>query len=212
MSTSSDDTLKLIRRAQGDDRVAAELLFVRYLPRLRRALGLRLGRRLGEIADVDDVCQDALLAAFEQIDAVRDLSPGCFMNWLVKIAMNQAHDHRREARAQKRGGGGVRPFVDHDARLLADSVLRGREPTPSQVARRSELEELLEAALLELSPRDRHVFELRALCGMSFDEIAIELGMQRPSSARTAYSRVLARLSASLPPELGGAASRSGEG
>lgn len=201
MAPLPDDTLSLIRRAQGADIAARELLFERHLPRLQRALALHMGRRAREIGELDDVCQETLCEASQHLDSIRELSPGCFMNWLVKIAHNKLADRARRECADKRGGGRVRVFAAYSSRVLADSVLGGSDPSPSQCAGAHELEERIEAAVLGLGEREREIFRMRAVCGMSFEEIAIDLGLERASSARTAYSRVLARVSAVLPPE-----------
>ena len=75
----------------------------------------------------------------------------------------------------------------------------GDEPTPSQVASRNELASQVETLLLELPERERRAFVLRRLCGTSFEEIAAELGLASAATARSFYSRLMARLLAKLP-------------
>ncbi len=59
-----DDTLRLVARAQDEDPEALQVLFVRYLPRVRRIAALRLGHRSRSLYDFDDVLQEAMVDAF----------------------------------------------------------------------------------------------------------------------------------------------------
>ncbi|MFK7742714.1 MAG: RNA polymerase sigma factor [Planctomycetota bacterium] len=68
-------------------------------PRLRRLVHRLLG--LGAAAgDVEDVVQDALLAAFRSRRSFR--GDATLQTWLTRIALRKAHDHVRQERRRKR--------------------------------------------------------------------------------------------------------------
>ena len=63
---SYEATLELVGAAQKGDRSALEALFERYLPRVRQIVALRMGRRLNQVVEFDDIAQDVLLKVFQQ--------------------------------------------------------------------------------------------------------------------------------------------------
>lgn len=191
-------TAALVGRAQSGDGPATDELFERYLPVVRRVVALRMGVRLAELAESEDLVQEALLEAFRSLDGFVPRSQGSFRNWLATVAENRIRDVVRRAHAEKRGAGRARTFSAADSGSLSSSIFAGNEPTPSEMARGSELEERLERALLALDERDRRVIELRRLTGMTYEEIAAELELGGASSARSLFARALGKLSDSL--------------
>jgi len=202
--SSFQETVALVREAAGGRAEARERLFDRYLPRLRQLVALRLGRRLGAFAEVDDLVQETLLLAHERLESFEMRSEGAFLDWLGEIARNRLGDLERRREARKRGEGRVRPFAAYDSSVLSSSILPGAGPSPSQAAAARELESLLETAMLALPERQRRVIDMRRICGMEYEEIAASLGMESPSSARSLYSRALAELSGRFPAEIRG--------
>jgi len=193
-----------LRAAQAGDRAAAEQLLTRYRDRLLQIVSLLMARRRGDLLeDEEDIVQDTLLEAFLNLEGFEPRSEGAFLHWLARIAENKLRDSVRRQERLKRGGGRVRPRADLSAAFLLSSLVPGKEPTPSQAAGAQELTERVESALIALPERERRVFVLRRLCGLSNEEVAAELGLGGASSARSLYSRTLARLS-SLLPELAG--------
>lgn len=192
-----EETERLVRGAQAGEGDALEALFARYLPRVRQMVALRLGRRIAAMEECEDLVQEALLGAFRDLGSFEHRSVGSFRNWLAKIALNRVREDARRAGAAKRGLGRVVEVDLAASAVLADTVLR-RDPSPSEVARANELQERLESALLELSERECRVIELRRVGGLSFDEIALELGLGGASSARSLFARALQRLSERL--------------
>lgn len=133
--------------------------------------------------------------AFVSLDRFDHRSEGSFRNWLASIVENRIRDRWRRSTALKRGDGKVRPFSAFGSSVLSESILAGKQATPSQEAVGHETEERLEAALLALDERSRRAIELRRLCGMSYAEVAVEMGLGTESSARAMVARALARLS-----------------
>lgn len=140
-------------------------LFERYRrPLLRYVSGL-LGRR----ADAEDVLQEAytrLLAA-----TALDQTPIRARAYLFKTATNLVHDRFRRPEPSAADA----PHED----VLADS-----SQTPERIV---DFEQGLDAvmrALLELKPRCRRIFLLRAADGLDYDVIAERLGVSKRTVER----------------------------
>ena len=83
---SYEATLELVGAAQKGDRSALEALFERYLPRVRQIVAVRMGRRLNQVVEFDDIAQDVLLKVFQGLDRFEQKSEGSFRNWLANCA------------------------------------------------------------------------------------------------------------------------------
>ena len=199
-AASEDTTLVLLRAAQGGDMQATNRLFERYRDRLLQVVSLLVGkRRSGLLEDEEDLVQDTLLKAFQNLGSFTPQSEGALLHWLSRLAENNLRDAVRREGAQKRGEGRVRRRADLSSAFLMSSVFPGGGPTPSQVAAGHELADQVEELLLALPERDRRLFVLRRLCDLSFDEIAAEMDLGSPATIRSLYSRLMARLVAQLP-------------
>lgn len=196
-------TTRLVGAARGGDRHALEALFERYLPRVRQIVAVRLGKRQRQILEVDDIAQETLLKIFQGLERFEHRSEGDFRNWLARLVECEIADAVRYANAKKRGGGKVRLFCDVGSDSLRSSIFPAGGPTPSEAARAKEREESLEDALIALPRHHREVIVLRRLCGLSYEEIAAELGFRQAETARKAYSRAMGKLKESLERELG---------
>jgi RNA polymerase sigma factor (sigma-70 family) len=131
-------------------------------------------------------------------------SEGSFRGWMVRVVESCVREQWRQGHAQRRDRSRVvRISDDHDESAVALATL---DPSPSAVATLRESGERVERALLILDDRHRRVIELRSLCRMSYDEIALELGLGVASSARALFARAAAKLAA----ELGDSAGQSG--
>ncbi|MEV0176897.1 sigma-70 family RNA polymerase sigma factor [Streptomyces sp. NPDC050803] len=78
-----------IAAAQAGDRRALEELVEGWLPLVYNVVG----RALNGHADVDDVVQETMLRAVDNLGSLRD--PDSFRSWLVAIAMRQIRDRAR---------------------------------------------------------------------------------------------------------------------
>lgn len=153
MSLELDDGTLVARARQGDTS-AFEVLVRRHL-RAAIAVGLSV---LRNVADAEDVAQDALVAAFEALDECRQ--PERFSAWLLTIVRNQARNRlasRREGAEQPDEG------VSGDVERV--------------VAR-----QLLLAGLARLSPVQREVVLLHDLESWTHSEIAVALDISEVNS------------------------------
>ncbi|MFI6013012.1 sigma-70 family RNA polymerase sigma factor [Streptomyces sp. NPDC051243] len=78
-----------IAAAQGGDRHALDELVEGWLPLVYNVVG----RALNGHADVDDVVQETMMRAVDNLGSLRD--PDSFRSWLVAIAMRQIRDRAR---------------------------------------------------------------------------------------------------------------------
>jgi RNA polymerase sigma factor (sigma-70 family) len=103
-----------IAAAQAGDRQALDELVAGWLPLVYNIVG----RALGGHADVDDVVQETMLRAVDNLGSLRD--PDSFRSWLVAIAMRQIRD-----RARRRQPARLEESAAHDAADFAElTVLR----------------------------------------------------------------------------------------
>ncbi|HVR73955.1 MAG TPA: sigma-70 family RNA polymerase sigma factor [Planctomycetota bacterium] len=187
-------TIQLVEAARGGDEGALNRLFERYLPRTRRVVAMRMGWKLRQLEDHEDLVQEALLKVFQGLQRFEARSEGSFRQWLAQCVECALRDALKHARRQKRGSGRVRRFTDLKCDSLAASIVAVDARTPSQVLQGAQLEEKLEQAILDLPERYREVLVRRSFCGLSYAEIAAELGFKKEGTARQAYARALQKL------------------
>jgi RNA polymerase sigma-70 factor (ECF subfamily) len=200
------ETQNLLERVAKADAGAADELWERYRPALRRMIGLRLDQALSRRVDASDVVQDVLLKANERLADYLRKPVIPFHLWLRQIAQDLVIDaHRRHRAAARRSldrerllvaqsAGG--PSGDRSALDLA-AQLRDPELTPVGLALRRELQCRFEAALVRLSDDDREIIVLRHFEQLSNREAADVLGLS-DAAAGMRHLRALRHLRAVL--------------
>jgi RNA polymerase sigma-70 factor (ECF subfamily) len=152
-SERAQDERGLFARLSGGDEDAFDALFrAWYAPLVRVAEGVVRERAIAE-----EVVQDVLLEVWrrrEQLGA--DESPRAY---LIRATRNRALNHVRHLRVQQRGA----PYIGGRTEDAAQGVSRLVE---------EELDVAVRAAVAELPPRCREVFELSRVHGLSYAEIA----------------------------------------
>jgi RNA polymerase sigma-70 factor (ECF subfamily) len=189
-----ETTLELVHAAQAGDSRALNDLFARYLPRTRRIVACRMGWRLRQLEDHEDVVQAALLRVFQGLERFEARSEASFRHWVAHLVECTIRNHARDAKRAKRGGGAVKLWSDLGGDSLSALVFAGSDPTPSAVVESREVEERIEEALLRLPDRYREMIVLRAFCGMSHAEIAEAIGAASEGTARQLYFRAVQKL------------------
>lgn len=159
---------KLIQMGQRGDKEAVEMLFSRY----QRPLFQTALRVLGNSEEAEDALQDGLLSAFRNLKRFEGRSQ--FSTWLTRIVINAALMRRRSAKS--------RPAVSLDEaprenELPATERYADDAPNPEQVYAGTELREMIDSNLNELSPLLRTAFVLREMEGYSTGEAAKKLGV-----------------------------------
>jgi RNA polymerase sigma factor (sigma-70 family) len=194
MDADLQTTLRLVRDAQSGDRAALDGLFERYLPRTRRIVAARMGWKLGQVLEHEDIVQEALTEAFRALDRFEARSAGSFRLWLAQIVENTIRNAARDAQRLKRGGGAVRRWSELANESLVAMTLAGDDPTASAIARAAELEDRIETILLELPKRYRDAIVLKSFCELSYAEMLEPLGVTNEATARQVCFRALKEL------------------
>jgi RNA polymerase sigma-70 factor (ECF subfamily) len=176
-----DSTFQLISRARAGDEAAIERLFTRHLKPLQRWASGRLPRWARDLADTDDLVQDALLQTFKRIEDFEPRRVGALQAYLRQAVLNRLRDElRRRAR---------RPdALDVDA--LED--VAARSPLEDAIGRQA-IEDY-EEALQRLEPQEREAIIARVEIGYTYEELARALGKPSADAARKAARRALLRL------------------
>ncbi len=157
-----DSDSQLIRSALAGDDDARREIVNRHADRL---YGLAYSL-VGNAADAEDMVQETMLAAFEQLGRFR--GEASLKTWLSKILMRRAARHHRSERVRK-----TAPI-----RVMSDNA---RSPSGETRARSRDVSLHMDvmAALDQLSEDHRQVVVLREFQGMAYDEIAETLSVPR---------------------------------
>jgi RNA polymerase sigma-70 factor (ECF subfamily) len=197
----------LVRARQGDASALSEL-FVAYTPKLVRMVELRMDNAQRQRCDPSDVVQDALLEAtqrFAQWGEQRELPFHVWLRFLT--AQSLTRSRRFHAGTQKRDLAREDGLDSKcvSASRVADWILSS-QTSPTQAARRSEVREMVLAALEQLDELDREILALRHFEQLSNEEAAAELGIE-PAAASKRFTRALQRMRPALralQPQAGG--------
>jgi RNA polymerase sigma-70 factor (ECF subfamily) len=163
------DDAALIRAVQNGDHDAFEQLVRAYDKSvLRLAMNL-----LRSSEDARDVYQEAFLRVYRNIHAFRfDCS---FHTWLYRIVTNICLDHLRK-RKVRREESSVVETSDGPVDRMETFELEVAGANPERNMWNRQLGTKIRAALAELTPRERMVFELRHYQGMRLRNIGEILG------------------------------------
>ena len=121
----------------------------------------------GSTDDAEDVAQEALVQLWQyagKLDSSRNIG-----GLAVRIAKHCCVDMQR-----KRRGITVELMPAHEREIGADA-------SPHEQLEQTEATELLQQLIDDLNPRERELFELRQLDGLSNDEIAERTGVPKAS-------------------------------
>ena len=185
LQTEAEATLQLLQRARAGDRSAVETLIARYLPRLKRWATGRMPIWARDVADTDDIVQEAVLRTFARIDDFEPRREGALQAYLRQAILNRIRDELRRA-------GSRRPSIELDPH----SPDPGASPFEHAVG--TEMAERYEAALASLSDDDREAIVARVELGGTYEEVAIALGKPTADAARMAVGRALLRLAEAM--------------
>jgi RNA polymerase sigma-70 factor (ECF subfamily) len=162
----TSDWVQLAERVKAGDRSAFRTLVDRtHVVAYRLAL-----RTLGDVAEAEDVLQDAYLRAWMRREALRD--PAAAPAWIYGIVRNVA-----STRARSRFRRGAREVIGDPAQLQQLATFLADLPSPEQQAGLSRLGEVVMQVIGQLREKHRVVLLLRAVDGMSYDELSEMLGV-----------------------------------
>ena len=185
-----------IRQVLTGDRDAYRVLVENHYAYVFR-IALRI---TGEIADAEEVAQEAFFRAYSKLSGFRQ--DAAFSTWVSRIAMNTAINlverRRRDLthtanRLGDRGRDGTSPALD----------VAGTGASPERLLLNSEASSLRHAAMAGLTPMERTAFTLRHMEDMPITYIATALNVPA-NSAKQAVFRAVGKLRRSLAPLAGG--------
>lgn len=185
LQTEAEATLQLLQRARAGDRAAVDALIARYLPRLQRWATGRMPTWARDVADTDDIVQEAVLRTFARIGEFESRHEGALQAYLRQAILNRIRDELRRAAIRT-------PSIELDP----DRPDPGASPFEHAVG--TEMAERYEAALSSLSNDDREAIVARVELGGSYEEVAVALGKSTADAARMAVGRALLRLAEAM--------------
>ena len=153
MNSESDDNL--VEQCKNGKREAFNMLVRRYQERVYWTIR----RIVGDRDDALDITQDVFVKAYENIRDFR--GDAHFFTWMYRIAMNLAINHVRKRKVRAAFSlDSIEEAGDHDDR------------EPDRLMERSEMRDIITAAIETLPAKQKAVFVLRYYQELSYEEIA----------------------------------------
>jgi RNA polymerase sigma-70 factor (ECF subfamily) len=165
---------------------AAQELQNRFVSDNLRRIFLLIYRIVGNVADAQDLTQEAFIKALQRQEQLKDADKAA--HWLSRIASNTAIDFLRR--------NGKVNFCEIDG--LAEPLSEPSE-SPEQAVLRSEHRAYLEQGLTVLTERERTALLLRDVEGLGADEVAEQMNCSKATvrshiaNARIKFKRYIER-------------------
>lgn len=189
---SHQTDLLLNRISRGDEKARSELV-QRHTPVLRQAVSRRLDARIRPRIDPSDVVQETQLDIMKFLDDYVERRPMPFRLWVLKTAhQRMLKVERHHLRTAMRTVDREMPMPDGSSMALANHLI-GRDRAPDQIASRRDTAKRIRQILARLSETDREIILLRVFEGLSNDEVAQLLDVER-ETAKKRYTRALLSL------------------
>jgi RNA polymerase sigma-70 factor (ECF subfamily) len=160
----AESTFELLRRARDGDAEALDRLLRRHVPSLRRWASGRLPRWARDMADTQDLVQDATLQALKHLHAFQPQREGALQAYLRLAVMNRIRDEIRRAHRRPPPTG-------------LDESVAGVSPSPLEEAIGHEALDRYETALGQLRAEEREAVIARVELGQSYAEVAAAIGV-----------------------------------
>ena len=161
----------LVVRALSGDRRAEDALYRRHA---RRVAGL-VARLLGSLDEVEDIVHDAFVAAFEQLDKLRE--PEAFRSWLQRIAVIKVRRAIRRRALRRRLGFMLEQPLTLDSLAAPDASPEIRAELAS-----------MNTVLSRLSAEHRIAWMLRYVEGYKLSEVAELTGCSLSTAKRRIWT------------------------
>ena len=161
------DELELVRGLTAREPKAVE----RFLGRFRSVFHHCIAQFESDAGQREDLLQELFVTILERLDRDSfDPTKGSLGTWVYRVAWCRCVDLKRKASARAQ----VRPtgWVDEEPPEQADT-----SADPGDAVGDAEIEDLVQAALEELSNEDRQLLELRYLRSRTLAEVSRELGI-----------------------------------
>ncbi len=158
----------------------------RFISDNLRRIFLLIYRIVGNVADAQDLTQEAFIKALQRQDQLKDVDKAA--HWLSRIASNTAIDFLRR--------NGKVNFCEIDS--LVEPLSEPSE-SPEQAVLRSENRAYLEEGLTVLTERERTALLLRDVEGLAAEEVAEQMNCSKATvrshiaNARIKFKRYVER-------------------
>jgi RNA polymerase sigma factor (sigma-70 family) len=180
------ETADLIERVKHGDHEAADILFARHIPLLKRWASGRLPHWARDLADTGDLVQATALDAFRGLNKFEVRGDGALQAYLRQALMNRL---RNELRRVSR-----KPIPA----VLESGVVDDAQSPLEATINREQLDKY-SAALDQLPAEDREAIIGRLEFGLSYAELAELLGKSTADAARKVVTRALVKLAERMP-------------
>jgi RNA polymerase sigma-70 factor (ECF subfamily) len=176
---------ELIERCLRKDNAAWELIIARF----RRKVFHIAYKFTGRHNDAEDLSQEIFLKVFKSLDKFNQEAD--FSTWLSSVARNYCIDHYRASKREKE-------VVVEDL-LAFDLAPANAGSNPHRALEDRDRSSFLRQGLLELPDKLREAVVLRDLQGLSYQEMAVRLGLpegtvkSRINRGREELTRLLLR-------------------
>lgn len=165
--------LEQVAKVSQGDRAAFKLLFDLHSAHVYNLCY----RMLGNAGDAEEITQDVFLTFWQKAGAVRGDSK--LSTWLHRVAVNKSINFR------KRGGVFSRikqiMSIDTEETSLAEQLPAPESERPDRTLEATETGRELAELMAEIPPRQREIYLLHKLEGLSYKEIAVETNMSLAS-------------------------------
>ena len=178
-------TLDLLARAKGGDDRATEQLFARCMPQLLKWSHGRLPPYARDLANTQDIVQDALVSMLNHLDRFESRHPGALLAFLRQVVTNRIRDE-------------IRRVVRRPLATELDTQQLDPSPLPLDIAIQREGMGHYQAALRRLRPCEREAIVARVEQHHNYETVALLLGKPNANAARVAVTRALAKLAVEI--------------
>lgn len=154
--------LELVKRVQGGDKTAFDVLVLKYQHRI----GAVIGRFVHDYAESQDIAQETFIRAYRALNNFR--GDAQFYTWLYRIAVNTAKNHLVSMKRRP-----PTSDVDADDAEHFDGAYRMHDSdTPEHELLREEIARTVSEVVAELPEELRQAITLREMEGLSYEEIS----------------------------------------
>lgn len=161
------DEAELIDFARGGDLDAFNRLILTY-----QGLTFNIAYRLmNDVAEAEDVTQDAFISAYRKLDSFRG---GSFKAWLLRIVTNTGYDALRKRKRQATLP--LEPANDNDEDFIQPVWLTDPKESPEETTARIELGVVIQRCMEALATDYKTVVLLVDVQGMNYSEAAEIVG------------------------------------
>lgn len=169
LSSKALQDLKLVKAAvkKGDQKAYAALM-----GRYRESVYFMLLKMVGNKDDADDLTIEAFAKAFKRL---KQYTPEfAFSTWLFKIATNNCIDFIRK---KKNNTFSIDKHHEYEAGGEMNMPLRSDFPDPEESMQEKQKVLMMHDVVDKLKPRYKTLVEMRYFEELSYDEIALRLGL-----------------------------------